>query len=100
MSDVITDGKSLCRAKSPSHTHLMECHRGAIHAPRSGAAMRTTGGLLAHSLMIIIGMPFEKLALATYAFSHSELIQRVFRRTCVVTFPPSDLIENRTSQKT
>jgi hypothetical protein len=58
-----------------------------------------TGGLLAHSLMIIIGTPFEKLALATYAFSQSELLQRVFRRTCVVTFPPCSLSVDRLSER-
>ena len=50
-----------------------------------------TGGIFAHSLMIIIGTPYRRLALATYAFSQSELSQKTFRRTCVVTFPPSDL---------
>jgi hypothetical protein len=48
-----------------------------------------TGGLFAHSLMIIIGTPYHELALATYAFSQSELAQKVLQRTCVVSFPPS-----------
>ena len=50
-----------------------------------------TGGLFAHSLMIIIGTPYHELALATYAFSQSELAQKIIQRTCVVSFPPSRL---------
>ena len=49
------------------------------------------GGALAHSLMVIIGTPYDGLALATYAFSASELEGEVVRRTCVVTHPPTDL---------
>jgi integrative and conjugative element protein (TIGR02256 family) len=50
-----------------------------------------TGGIFAHSLMIIIGTPYHELALATYAFSQSELAQKIIKRTCVVSFPPSRL---------
>jgi integrative and conjugative element protein (TIGR02256 family) len=50
-----------------------------------------TGATYAHSLMIIVGTPYQRLALAVYAFSQAELNQRVFRRTCSVMFPPSDL---------
>lgn len=52
-----------------------------------------TGGLFAHTLMIIIGTPYQRLALATYAFSQAELRQKRFIRTCAVSFPPSDLRE-------
>ena len=54
-----------------------------------------TGGLSAHSLMIIVGTPYERLALATYAFSMAELRQRRFTRACEVSFPPSGLQEGR-----
>lgn len=50
-----------------------------------------TGGQFAHSLMVIIGSPYHRLALATYAFSQAELRQRKFSRRCEVSFPPSIL---------
>ena len=50
-----------------------------------------TGSQFAHSLMVIIGTPYHRLALATYAFSQSELKQRKFSRKCEVSFPPSNL---------
>ncbi|UWZ85258.1 ThiF family adenylyltransferase [Occallatibacter riparius] len=50
-----------------------------------------TGGLLAHSLMIIIGTPYQRLALATYAFSQAELREGRFTRLCAVSHPPSAL---------
>jgi hypothetical protein len=50
-----------------------------------------TGGQFAHSLMVIIGTPYHRLALATYAFSQAELKQRRFSRRCEVSFPPSIL---------
>jgi hypothetical protein len=50
-----------------------------------------TGGTFAHSLMIIIGTSYHELALATYAFSQSELAKKIIQRTCVVSFPPSRL---------
>jgi hypothetical protein len=52
-----------------------------------------TGGQFAHSLMVIIGTPYHRLALATYAFSQAELRQRKFYRECEVSFPPSILQE-------
>jgi hypothetical protein len=52
---------------------------------------RETGGQFAHSLMVIIGTPYHRLALATYAFSQAELGQRNFSRKCEVSFPPSIL---------
>ena len=53
-----------------------------------------TGGQFAHSLMVIIGTPYHRLALATYAFSQAELRQRRFSRKCEVSFPPSILQDN------
>ena len=50
-----------------------------------------TGGQFAHSLMVIIGTPYHRLALASYAFSQAELKQRQFSRKCEVSFPPSIL---------
>jgi integrative and conjugative element protein (TIGR02256 family) len=50
-----------------------------------------TSGQFAHSLMVIIGTPYHRLALATYAFSQAELRQRRFSRKCEVSFPPSIL---------
>ena len=54
-----------------------------------------TGGQFAHSLMVIIGTPYHRLALATYAFSQAELRQRKVSRTCEVSFPPSILQDRR-----
>lgn len=50
-----------------------------------------TGGQFAHSLMVIIGTPYHRLALATYAFSQAELRERKFSRKCEVSFPLSIL---------
>jgi integrative and conjugative element protein (TIGR02256 family) len=57
-----------------------------------------TGGRFAHSLMVIIGTPYHRLALATYAFSQAELRQRKFSRTCEVSFPPS-ILQNRPNRR-
>jgi integrative and conjugative element protein (TIGR02256 family) len=50
-----------------------------------------TGGQFAHTLIVIIGTPYHRLSLATYAFSQAELTQRRFCRRCEVSFPPSIL---------
>jgi len=63
------------------------------------ALSEETGGLLAHSLMIVIGTPYQRLALATYAFSGAELNHKTFIRTCSVSFPPSGLQERRWRNK-
>jgi integrative and conjugative element protein (TIGR02256 family) len=82
------------------HTHPESLPVPSSTDVRAMAALaRETGGMLAHSLMIIVGTPFERLALATYAFSQSELLQRVFRRTCFVTFPPSGLTDGPRSER-
>jgi integrative and conjugative element protein (TIGR02256 family) len=76
---------------------MWHTHPDSLPVPSSTdlVAMSTLSGettsQFAHSLMVIIGTPYHRLALATYAFSQAELSQRKFSRTCEVSFPPSIL---------
>lgn len=82
---------------STRYLGMWHTHPSSLPVPSSKdvAAMfalsEQVGGPLAHSLMVIVGTPYEGLSLATYAFSASELEGRIFRRTCAVTHPPTDL---------
>jgi integrative and conjugative element protein (TIGR02256 family) len=82
---------------SVQYIGMWHTHPESLPVPSStdilamAALSQQTGGLFAHSLMIIIGTPYQRLALATYAFSQTELSQKKFTRTCVVSFPPSGL---------
>jgi integrative and conjugative element protein (TIGR02256 family) len=58
-----------------------------------------TGGQFAHSLMVIIGTPYHRLALATYAFSQAELREMKFSRKCEVSYPPSILQDGRNQHR-
>lgn len=52
---------------------------------------RQTGASDAHTMMMIVGTPYQKLCLATYVFSRAEVINNNGFRTCALLFPPSTL---------
>ena len=108
----LTPTEFICGTRGTAHLHakrnresrgsiryigMWHTHPESLPVPSSTdlLAMSTlssgTGGQFAHSLMIIIGTPYHRLALATYAFSQAELRQRRFSRRCEVSFPPSIL---------
>ena len=52
---------------------------------------RQTGASDAHTMMMIVGTPYQRLCLATYVFSRAEVINNNGFRTCALLFPPSTL---------
>ena len=70
------------------HTHP---ESAPVPSPTDIVAMRqlagATGSSAAHSVMFIVGDPYQKLCFGTYVFARREIEDAAFSRVCAISYP-------------